>query len=145
MFWNCICMVIWFCSRMQERDIYFIDKHLVHVAVRVMENVDTFVWRCVSLCVCLFVCVYVCVCVYVYVCMYVCVCMCVCVSVLCVLMCVQMCICICFCIWRVCSQKAISPFLSNWDICDWSCWNIKKIIRKCLILLIITSKIILDM
>ena len=28
--------------------------------------------------------------------------------------------------WRVCSQKPISPFLSNWDICDWSCMKYKE-------------------
>ena len=49
------------------------------------------------------------------------------------------------CFLKVCSQKLIGQFLSNWDICDLSCCNIKKIIRKFLILLIITSKIIIDM
>ena len=34
-------------------------------------------------------------------------------------------------IWRVSSQNALYPFWSIWDIWDLSCWNIKKIIRKC--------------
>ena len=42
-------------------------------------------------------------------------------------------------IWRVSSQNALYPFWSIWE----SCWNIKKIIRKFVILLIITSKIFL--
>ena len=46
-------------------------------------------------------------------------------------------------IWRVSSQNALYPFWSIWDIWDLSCWNIKKIIRKFVILLIITSKIFL--
>ena len=46
-------------------------------------------------------------------------------------------------IWRVSSQNAFYPFWSIWDIWDLSCWNIKKIIRKFVILLIITSKIFL--
>ena len=37
--------------------------------------------------------------------------------------------------WRVSSQNALYPFLSIWDIWDLSCWNIKKIIRKFVILL----------
>ena len=45
--------------------------------------------------------------------------------------------------WRVSSQNGLTPFWSIWDIWDLSCWNIKKIIRKCVILLIITSKIFL--
>ena len=44
---------------------------------------------------------------------------------------------------RVSSQNAIYPFWSIWDIWDLSCWIIKKIIRKFVILLIITAKIIL--
>ena len=44
---------------------------------------------------------------------------------------------------RVSSQNGLTPFWSIWDIWDLSCWNIKKIIRKCVILLIITSKIFL--
>ena len=47
------------------------------------------------------------------------------------------------CIWRVSSQNALYPCWSIWDIWDLSCWNIKKIIRKFVILLIITSKIFL--
>ena len=42
--------------------------------------------------------------------------------------------------WRVSSQNALYPFWSIWDIWDLSCWNIKKIIRKFVILLIITPK-----
>ena len=45
--------------------------------------------------------------------------------------------------WRVSSQNGLTPFWSIWDIWDLSCWNIKKIIRKSVILLIITSKIFL--
>ena len=45
--------------------------------------------------------------------------------------------------WRVSSQNALYPFWSIWDIWDLSCWYIKKIIRKFVILLIITSKIFL--
>ena len=44
--------------------------------------------------------------------------------------------------WRVSSQNGLYPFWSIWDIWDLSCWNIKKII-KFAILLIITSKIFL--
>ena len=43
--------------------------------------------------------------------------------------------------WRVSSQNALYP--SILDIWDLSCWNIEKIIRKFVILLIITSKIFL--
>ena len=50
---------------------------------------------------------------------------------------------VCVYIWRVSSQNALYPFWSIWDIWDLSCWNIKKIIRKFVILLIITSKIFL--
>ena len=39
-------------------------------------------------------------------------------------------------IWQVSSQNWLYLFLSIWDICDWRCWNIKKIIRKFAILLI---------
>ena len=46
-------------------------------------------------------------------------------------------------IWRVSSQNGLTPFWSIWDIWDLSCWNIKKIIRKFVILLIITSRIFL--
>ena len=46
-------------------------------------------------------------------------------------------------IWRVSSQNGLNPFWSIWDIWDLSCWNLKKIIRKFVILLIITSKIFL--
>ena len=37
-------------------------------------------------------------------------------------------------IWRVSSQNGLYPCWSIWDIWDLSCWNIKKIIRKCLII-----------
>ena len=45
------------------------------------------------------------------------------------------------CNWRVLSQNGLNPFWSIWDIWNLSCWNIKKIIRKYVILLTITSKI----
>ena len=45
--------------------------------------------------------------------------------------------------WRVSSQNGLTPFWSIWDNWDLSCWNISKIIRKFVILLIITSKIFL--
>ena len=45
--------------------------------------------------------------------------------------------------WKVSSQNGLTPFWSIWDIWDLSCWNIKKIIRKFVILLIITSRIFL--
>ena len=44
-------------------------------------------------------------------------------------------------IWRVSSQDGLTPFWAIWDIWDLSCWNIRKIIRQFVILLIITSKI----
>ena len=47
--------------------------------------------------------------------------------------------------WRDCLQKQINLFLSFWDICDWSCWNIKKIMKKYAILVIITPNIFLYM
>ena len=40
----------------------------------------------------------------------------------------------------VSSQNGLTPLWSIWDIWVLSCWNIKKIIRKFLMLLIITSK-----
>ena len=41
-------------------------------------------------------------------------------------------------IWRVSSQSGLTPVWSIWDIWDLSCWNTKNIIRKFVILLIIT-------
>ena len=43
--------------------------------------------------------------------------------------------------WRVSSQNKLYPLWSILDIWDLSCWNMKKIIRKCVILLVITSDI----
>ena len=45
--------------------------------------------------------------------------------------------------WRVLSQNGLTPFWSIWDILDLSCWNIKKIRRKFVLLLTISSKIFL--
>ena len=45
--------------------------------------------------------------------------------------------------WRVSSQNGLYPFWSILDIWDLSCWNIKKILREFVILLIITSDIYL--
>ena len=46
-------------------------------------------------------------------------------------------------VWRVTSLNGLYPFWSIWDIWDFSCWTIKKIVRKFVILLIRTSKIYL--
>ena len=42
-------------------------------------------------------------------------------------------------IWRISSQKGLYQFCQFEIICDCSCWNIKKVLRKFMILLIITN------
>ena len=44
-----------------------------------------------------------------------------------------------------CKNNRLYPFWSIWNIWDLSCWNIQKIIRKFVILVIINSKIFLYM